>query len=138
MAKILEEGPIRRALRERGILKGQSFGQGEVPSLRVAEKVSRNIGILRRELTGKYSCAVAGHHSPQAPVTSRAYWVALITDEEKATIEYKELADKLARGGPLENPYAQAAIHAISKDEERHATDLWIILETFVREGKIV
>jgi len=105
--------------------------------MRLAEKVSQNIGIFRRALTGKYSCP-AEHHNPQAPVTSRAYWAALITEEEKAAVEYRQLADKMERGGPLENPYAWTAVHEISKDEARHADTLKVILDVLMREGKIV
>jgi len=124
--------------------------------MRLAEKVTRNIGVLRRELTGKprfagsNTTAYVTYANPEQPPTTRAYWVSLITDEEKAEVEYRRLSDMMAPGGPL-FPYriidagtveATARIRSLvwgmADDEKRHAQQLRDVLDLLVREGKIV
>lgn len=107
--------------------------------MRLAEKVARNVGILRRELAGKHSSLVESVVEEAAllhrnPVLSRAEFARLITDEEMANVEYIRLAED-----PFikEVELARSTIMGIAEDEKRHAQQLRDVLDLLVKEGKI-
>jgi len=113
--------------------------------LRAAEKITRNVGILRRALTGKGSRSLVESVVEEAALlhealpTTRDYWASLILDEEKAEVEYKRLADMMAPGGPIETAtWVREIVWGIAEDEKRHAQQLKDMLESLSRERKIV
>jgi len=111
--------------------------------MRVAEKVSRNISILRRELTGKGKrLSFNTTYEPQYLMESPEVRVGLprheltyrITDEEMAEVDYRRLAEHPAI---KQNDLAHSTIVGIAEDEKRHAQQLRDILALLVKEGKI-
>jgi len=95
---VLEDGPIRKMLRERKFLR-QSSNPGNVEILKIS----------RKTLT------------------------ELIYDEEKASVEYKQLATN-----PVFNEGQRQLILSIADDEGRHEAALTAILRTLESEGKVV
>jgi hypothetical protein len=94
--------------------------------------VRRFIRERRERLRG-----VRGFHQ-QLP-TTRDYWASLITDEEKAEVEYRRLSDMMAPGGPLEvATWVREIVWGMAEDEKRHARQLQDILKFLEKEGKIV
>jgi len=94
---VLEDGPLRKRLRERRLLKQSNPGNAEVPK------------IARRVLTD------------------------LIYDEEKASVDYRQLATN-----PVFDEGQRQLINSIANDEQRHNAALTAILHTLESEGKVV
>jgi len=103
--------------------------------VRVAEKVSRNIDILRRELTGKLRApyALREAYFQERLTFSRSEMTRLITDEEMAWVEYSRLAEHPAIK-PSE--LARSTVLGIADDEKRHAQQLKDIATLLERERK--
>jgi len=104
--------------------------------MRVAEMISRNIGILRRELTGKLEVApyaLREAYFQERPTLSRSEMTRLITDEEMAWVEYSRLAEH-----PAVKPseLARSTVLGIADDEKRHAQQLKDILTLLEKERK--
>jgi len=98
MAGILEEGPIRKRLREGRLLK-QSSNPGNAETSKISRKVLTD----------------------------------LIYDEEKAHIDYMQLA-----ANPVFNEPQRQLILRIADDEQRHHEILKGILSALEGEGKVV
>jgi len=105
--------------------------------MRVAEKVSRNLGVLRRELLGK-SRVVGSNPTPVyeefRPTLPRHELAYRITDEERAEADYRQWAEHPAI---KQNESAHSTVLGIAEDEKRHAQQLRDILDLLKREGKI-
>lgn len=106
------------------------------------EKVTRNIGILRRELSGKRSRSLvesvveeAVLHEYEKPTITRSEFARLITDEELAWTEYSRFAENPAI---KQNEGARSTVLGMADDERRHAQQLKDIRTLLEREGKIV
>lgn len=97
---------------------------------RVTETVSRNIGVLRRQLRPRFTIFVRSPVTQPEAISTRDYWAALITDEEKADIAYSRLADLM--------PLDRQTISSMASDERRHAQQLKSILDRLEKEGKLV
>jgi len=106
---------------------------------RLTEKVSRNVGVLRREIRRlrqpDFVSGVVEEAGLFSPAITRPDLVKLVTDEEMAHVEYLRLAeDPDIRGNEL----AHSTVLGIADDEKRHAQQLKDILELLRREGKIL
>ena len=88
-------------------------------------------GPLRKLLRGR-----GRRSSPEVvPTIARSEMGRLITDEEKAWVEYNELANHPAI---RQNASAQSTILKIAEDEQRHAQQLKLLLNWLFEEGKLV
>lgn len=85
-------------------------------------------GPLRKFLRGR-----GRRNSPEVPTIARLEMATLITDEEKAWVEYSQLAKE-----PVFTPDMQASLILISEDEKRHAETLKNLLRRLELEGKLV
>lgn len=104
--------------------------------MRVAEKVSRNIGILRRELTRDFSIVARQPSTKYQEILvhlSRHRLAELIPHEEVAEIEYRRLAEHPTI---KQVELARSTILGIAEDEKRHAQQLKDIITLLERERK--
>jgi len=104
----------------------------------VAQKISRNIDVIHRVLKSRFVSSNPipyVFHEELRPTLPRHELTYRIFDEEKAEVDYRQLAEHPAI---KQNELSHSTVLGIAEDEKRHAQQLRDILDLLKREGKIV
>jgi len=113
--------------------------------MRITEKLAHNVGALRKVVSLKtMSCPLpllplrqCGERSDAlssgTPTLQRKILTDLIFDEEKANVDYRQLA-----ANPVFSDFQRQLILGIADDEQRHHAILQGIFNALEDEGRIV